>query len=74
MKYNHKQAMLLKRSELDFPLWTYITRGSGGKTIGGGNRSWTCNFCKIKFNGSYFRVKPHLLKNQWSKNSKLFKS
>lgn len=48
--------------ELDAPLWRYVTRASGAKTMGGGNRTWTRNFCKKLFNGSYSRVKAHLLK------------
>ena len=43
--------------EVDAPLWRYVIRVSGGKTKGGGgNRCWTCNFCKKLFNGSYSRV------------------
>lgn len=34
----------------------------GCKTLGGGNSSWTCNSCKIKFNRSYSRINIYLLK------------
>ena len=27
--------------KLDAPLWRYVTHVSGGKTMGGGNRTWT---------------------------------
>ena len=55
----------IKRDKIEFdaPLRRYVTRVSGGKTMGrGGNTTWTCNFCKKLFNGSYSRVKAHLLK------------
>ena len=31
---------------------------------GGGNRTWTCNYCQRKVVGSYSKVKAHLLKLQ----------
>jgi len=40
-----------------------VTRkeGPGAKLGGGGNVSWTCNFCKNDFKSTYYRVKSHLL-------------
>ena len=35
--------------------------GPGEKLGGGGNVSWTCNFCKNEFKSTYYRVKGHLL-------------
>jgi hypothetical protein len=42
------------------PLWEYVAMTD--KSGAGGNKSFICNFCKMTFNGSYFRVKAHLLK------------
>ncbi|XP_028063908.1 uncharacterized protein LOC114267118 [Camellia sinensis] len=43
------------------PLWGYVTklvkRGEGGS----GNTKFKCNFCDIEYQGSYFRVRAHLL-------------
>ena len=36
-------------------------KGLGAKLGGGGNVSWTCNFCKNEFKSTYYRVKGHLL-------------
>ena len=49
--------------EKKYPLWRYVTRkeGPGAKLGGGGNVSWTCNFCKNDFKSTYYRVKSHLL-------------
>ncbi|KAG5085568.1 hypothetical protein JHK82_052965 [Glycine max] len=42
------------------PLWTYVTKI---KSVGGGgNYEITCNICDFTFNGSYTRVRAHLLK------------
>jgi len=43
------------------PLWNYVSkiRGLSG---GSGNFEVRCNFCEIIFNGSYTRVRAHLLK------------
>ena len=48
--------------EKKYPLWRYVTmkEGLGEKLGGGGNVSWTCNFCKNKFKRTYYRVKGHL--------------
>ena len=48
--------------EKKYPLWMYVTRkeGPGAKLGGGGNVSWTCNFCKNEFKSTYYRVKGHL--------------
>ena len=43
------------------PLKKYITYLEG-RSKGGGNAKWRCEFCKMEFQGSYFRVKAHLLK------------
>ncbi|XP_021717464.1 uncharacterized protein LOC110685280 [Chenopodium quinoa] len=43
-----------------YPLWKFVVKGdkiSGG----GGNYNWKCNFCGEVKNGSYTRVKAHLL-------------
>uniref|UniRef100_A0A803KP61 HAT C-terminal dimerisation domain-containing protein n=1 Tax=Chenopodium quinoa TaxID=63459 RepID=A0A803KP61_CHEQI len=43
-----------------YPLWKFVVKGdriSGG----GGNYNWKCNFCSEVKNGSYTRVKAHLL-------------
>ncbi|CAL5347327.1 unnamed protein product [Camellia sinensis] len=43
------------------PLWGYVTklvrRGEGGS----GNTKFKCNFCNIEYQGSYSRVRAHLL-------------
>ncbi|KAL5134361.1 hypothetical protein HKD37_03G007538 [Glycine soja] len=42
------------------PLWTYVTKI---KSVGGGgNYEIKCNICDFTFNGSYTRVRAHLLK------------
>ncbi|WOL17402.1 hypothetical protein Cni_G26194 [Canna indica] len=42
-------------------LWKYITKGD--KTSGGGgNVRWQCNFCHERKQGTYTRVRAHLLK------------
>ncbi|KAG4990910.1 hypothetical protein JHK87_024367 [Glycine soja] len=42
------------------PLWTYVTKL---KSVGGGgNYEIKCNICDVTFNGSYTRVRAHLLK------------
>ncbi|KAJ1377248.1 Ribonuclease H-like superfamily [Sesbania bispinosa] len=43
------------------PLWNYVTKikSVGG---GGGNYEVKCSICDITFNGSYTRVRAHLLK------------
>ncbi|XP_021729060.1 uncharacterized protein LOC110696091 isoform X1 [Chenopodium quinoa] len=46
-----------------YPLWKFVVKGdkiSGG----GGNYNWKCNFCGEVKNGSYTRVKAHLLGEQ----------
>uniref|UniRef100_A0A803LF75 DUF659 domain-containing protein n=1 Tax=Chenopodium quinoa TaxID=63459 RepID=A0A803LF75_CHEQI len=46
-----------------YPLWKFVVKGdkiSGG----GGNYNWKCNFCGEVKNGSYTRVKAHLLSEQ----------
>ncbi|KAF1894413.1 hypothetical protein Lal_00027110 [Lupinus albus] len=43
------------------PLWAYVTISDKAKD-GGGNKSWTCNFCNKSFKSSYSRVKVHLLR------------
>ncbi|KAG5098451.1 hypothetical protein JHK82_048305 [Glycine max] len=41
-------------------LWTYVTKL---KSVGGGgNYEIKCNICDFTFNGSYTRVRAHLLK------------
>jgi hypothetical protein len=40
------------------PLWQYVTRLERSES--GGNIKFNCNFCKVTFTGSYFRVKAHL--------------
>jgi hypothetical protein len=41
-------------------LWEYVSRTE--KSDNGGNTKFTCNFCKILYTESYFRVKALLLK------------
>ncbi|XP_049936769.1 uncharacterized protein LOC126410604 [Nymphaea colorata] len=43
------------------PLWSYVNL-MGKPPGGGGNAFFRCNFCEGQFNGSYTRVKAHLLK------------
>ncbi|KAF3776852.1 hypothetical protein EJ110_NYTH47076 [Nymphaea thermarum] len=43
------------------PLWSYVNL-MGKPPGGGGNAFFKCNFCEGQFNGSYTRVKAHLLK------------
>uniref|UniRef100_A0A2N9EEB5 DUF659 domain-containing protein n=1 Tax=Fagus sylvatica TaxID=28930 RepID=A0A2N9EEB5_FAGSY len=43
------------------PLWKYVTK-MDKVGDGGGNKSFTCNYCLCAFKGSYSRVKAHLLK------------
>ncbi|XP_057811306.1 uncharacterized protein LOC131025529 [Salvia miltiorrhiza] len=45
----------------DKPLWSHVTVLSVAAG-GGGNRTWTCNYCSKKVVGSYSKVKAHLLK------------
>lgn len=42
------------------PIWTYITKIKS--VAGGGNYEIKCNICDFTFNGSYTRVRAHLLK------------
>jgi len=42
------------------PLWRYVTKLR--KTPGGGNNMIKCSLCDLSFNGSYTRVRSHLLK------------
>ncbi|CAL2266067.1 unnamed protein product [Prunus armeniaca] len=43
------------------PLWKYVTKVESSKKVGG-NISFTCHYCQSMFQGSYSRVKHHLLK------------
>lgn len=43
-------------------LWEYAVMKEKSGTAAGGTKSFICNFCKGSFNGSYSRVKGHLLK------------
>ena len=43
------------------PLWNYVSKIKG-LSGGGGNFEVRCNFYEIVFNGSYTRVRTHLLK------------
>ncbi|MCL7023250.1 hypothetical protein MKW94_023325 [Papaver nudicaule] len=43
------------------PLWRHVVKLDKAPG-GGGNRSFRCNFCNTVYNGSYSRVKAHLLK------------
>ncbi|XP_057418591.1 uncharacterized protein LOC130712794 [Lotus japonicus] len=43
------------------PLWGYVTVKSN-KAGGRGNTSWTCHYCDTTFNGSYSRVRGHLIR------------
>ncbi|KAF9607454.1 hypothetical protein IFM89_035592, partial [Coptis chinensis] len=48
-----------KASKPQTPLWEYIEKLE--KQDGGGNNRCRCKFCKLEFNGSYTRVRGHLL-------------
>ncbi|KAG4982761.1 hypothetical protein JHK82_027621 [Glycine max] len=41
------------------PLWRYVSKLR--KTVIGGNFEIKCNICEVPFNGSYTRVRAHLL-------------
>uniref|UniRef100_A0A151UG35 BED-type domain-containing protein n=1 Tax=Cajanus cajan TaxID=3821 RepID=A0A151UG35_CAJCA len=43
------------------PLWCYVSI-LDKNSEGGGNKSWSCNFCQKVFRSSYSRVKAHLLR------------
>ncbi|KAF9596945.1 hypothetical protein IFM89_014524 [Coptis chinensis] len=43
------------------PLWRYVTVKEVAGPKARGNKKWTCNFCQYDGNGSYSRVKAHLL-------------
>ncbi|KAH0709599.1 hypothetical protein KY284_011026 [Solanum tuberosum] len=45
----------------DKPLWNHVKVVSIAPN-GGGNRTWSCNYCNKKVMGSYNRVKAHLLR------------
>ena len=48
------------KDEENSPLWKYVNRLE--KTgDGGGNWKWICNFCGEQKQGTYTRVKAHLL-------------
>ncbi|XP_054797659.1 putative transcriptional regulator tpeD [Prosopis cineraria] len=51
-----------KRQKESTPLWAYVTLVSQENGGDGGNRSWKCNYCNNQYNGSYSRVKFHLLR------------
>lgn len=42
------------------PLWMFVKKIE--KQPGGGCWRWQCNICKLYYNGSYTRVRMHLLK------------
>ncbi|XP_050370238.1 uncharacterized protein LOC126788300 [Argentina anserina] len=42
------------------PLWKFVKKIQ--KQGNGGNCKWQCNFCNLFYNGSYTRVRCHLLK------------
>ncbi len=44
-----------------FPLWKYVAK-IDKIGVKGGNCKFQCNFCQLVFNGSYTRVKSHLLR------------
>ncbi|XP_022894492.1 uncharacterized protein LOC111408894 isoform X2 [Olea europaea var. sylvestris] len=45
----------------DKPLWNHVKVLTVALS-GGGNRTWSCNYCNKKVTGSYTKVKAHLLK------------
>ncbi|KAL7207516.1 hypothetical protein ACSBR1_029462 [Camellia fascicularis] len=45
----------------DKPLWNHV-KVLNVASSGGGNRTWSCNYCSKKVTGSYTKVKAHLLK------------
>lgn len=44
------------------PLWKHVTKIKSVGGTGGGNFELKCHFCDIVYNGSYTRVRAHLLK------------
>lgn len=42
------------------PLWLFVKKIH--KLDGGGSWRWQCNICKLFYNGSYTRVRKHLLR------------
>ncbi|XLU64384.1 hypothetical protein S245_023593, partial [Arachis hypogaea] len=62
----HIEGLLVKSVQNNFeesinkPLWKFVTKKD--KIEGGGNLEFQCKFCKVLFNGSYTRVRAHLLK------------
>ena len=47
-----------KNPKTGVPLWTYVTKLSGGK--GGGTGKFICHHCHTDYTGSYTRVRKHL--------------
>ena len=45
----------------DKPLWNHVKVPSMAPN-GGGNRTWSCNYCNKIVTGSYNRVKAHILR------------
>ncbi|PKA62754.1 hypothetical protein AXF42_Ash018962 [Apostasia shenzhenica] len=42
-------------------LWKYVEKLEK-ENFGGGNTKFKCSYCNLTYNGSYFRVRSHLLK------------
>ncbi|KAF9598885.1 hypothetical protein IFM89_032739 [Coptis chinensis] len=63
--HNTKTTTTPKNKEVNkdknAPLWRYVTVKEVAGPKAGGNKKWTCNFCQYDGNGSYLRVKAHLL-------------
>ncbi|XP_058750554.1 uncharacterized protein LOC131623560 [Vicia villosa] len=53
----------IKCSDDNRPLWAYVTLLQN-RNESKGNAKWRCNFCQVEYNGSYFRVKSHLLREK----------
>ncbi|XP_054781912.1 uncharacterized protein LOC129289127 [Prosopis cineraria] len=51
-----------ERQKESTPLWAYVTLVPQENEGDGGNKSWKCNYCNNQYNGSYSRVKFHLLR------------
>ncbi len=57
---NNISNQTIKQKDETKPLWRYVSNLR--KTLGGGNNMIKCSLCDFSFNGSYTRVRAHLLK------------
>ncbi|CAH9128684.1 unnamed protein product [Cuscuta epithymum] len=58
-----RRASLNNKNEDEHPLWKYVTKYDKGERVNvGGNATWICHFCNQEKQGSYTRVRGHLLR------------